>query len=84
MVAVFAELRRVLRPGGSIAFEVGEVRNGRIELEHHALAAGMSAGLVPEFVLVNKQSFTKTANCWGVSNNARGTNSNRVVVFRKD
>ena len=33
--------------------------------------------------LINNQTFTKTANCWGVRNNTRGTNSNRIVVFRK-
>jgi hypothetical protein len=26
--------------------------------------------------------FTKTANIWGVRNNAKGTNSNRIVVFQ--
>jgi len=35
------------------------------------------------FVLINDQKFTKTANCWGVDNNDKGTNTNRVVVFRK-
>jgi len=34
-------------------------------------------------VIINSQSFTKTSNCWGVDNNKRGTNSNRIVVFRK-
>ena len=36
-----------------------------------------------QFVLLNQQAFTKTANCWGVRNNARGTNTNRVVVMRR-
>jgi hypothetical protein len=36
-----------------------------------------------EYTLLNTQQFTKTANCWGVRNNTRGTNSNRIVVFRK-
>ena len=31
-------------------------------------------------VLVNQQNFTKTSNCWGISNNARGTNTNRIVL----
>jgi hypothetical protein len=42
------------------------------------------AGFAPELVLVNAQQFTKTANCWGVTNNRRGTNTNRVVVLRRD
>ena len=29
------------------------------------------------------QEFTKTANCWGVENNRKGTNTNRIAVFRK-
>ena len=34
-------------------------------------------------VAINAQKFTKTANIWGVSNNSKGTNSNRIVLFRK-
>jgi hypothetical protein len=33
--------------------------------------------------MVNAQAFTKTANCWGVANNAKGTNSNRIVLLRR-
>jgi len=42
------------------------------------------AGLRPELVLINDQKFTKTANCWGVDNNDKGTNTNRIVLFRKE
>jgi hypothetical protein len=38
---------------------------------------------VPELVLINDQQFTKTANCWGVDNMAKGTNTNRIVLFRR-
>lgn len=79
---VFVELRRVLRPEGRIAFEVGEIRNGSLPLEHEVLRAAVETGLVPEMLLINSQEFTKTANCWGVSNNKKGTNSNRIVVLR--
>jgi hypothetical protein len=80
---VFIELARVMRQGGWVAFEVGEVRGGRILLERHVIAA--IAGLPFEVtgVMVNQQSFTKTANCWGVSNNSCGTNSNRIVLARR-
>ncbi len=83
MTRVFDELHRVLKPGGFVAFEVGEVRNGKVQLEHHAMQAGIAAGLAPVLVIINSQQFTKTANCWGVSNNIKGTNTNRVVLFQK-
>jgi hypothetical protein len=78
-----SELRRVLRPGGHVAFEVGEVKRGKLRLDEVVIPAGIAAGLEPVLVLVNAQEFTKTANCWGVTNNSKGTNTNRVVVFRK-
>ena len=83
MSAVFAELYRVTRAGGHVAFEVGEVRKGKIRLEEHVVPVGLAAGFDCEAVLINQQQFTKTANIWGVDNNASGTNSNRIVVFKK-
>ncbi|MEZ6037333.1 MAG: DNA methyltransferase [Planctomycetota bacterium] len=84
MHEVFVELRRVVQPGGRIAFEVGEVRKGKVRLEEAVVPTAADAGLVPELVMVNRQEFTKTANCWGIDNNLRGTNSNRIVVLRRD
>ena len=78
-----AEIYRILKPGGWVAFEVGEIRRGRIQLEDSVITAGIAAGLTPELVLINSQKFTKTANCWGVRNNDLGTNTNRVVLFQK-
>ena len=83
MAEVFRELRRVLKPGACVAFEVGEVKQGTVRLEEAVVPAAMQAGLEPVFVLINDQAFTKTANLWGVTNNTIGTNSNRVVVLRK-
>jgi hypothetical protein len=77
------EIRRVLRVGGYAAFEVGEVKGGAVRLEETVIPAGIAAGLEPVLVLVNAQRFTKTANCWGVTNNHKGTNTNRVVLFRR-
>jgi len=83
MTAVFVELARVVRPGGHVAFEVGEVRGGRVRLEEHVIPCGIDAGLEPVLVLINAQAFTKTAACWGVDNNRKGTNTNRIVLFRR-
>ncbi|MFO8191642.1 MAG: DNA methyltransferase [Bacillota bacterium] len=83
MGAVFKELFRITRPGGWIAFEVGEVRKGRIKLEKSVLPLGMQCGFETAGVLINTQLFTKTSNIWGISNNRYGTNSNRIVLFRK-
>jgi hypothetical protein len=82
--AALAELARVVRPGGHVAFEVGEVRGGRVLLERLVLDAAAGLPFAPLGVLVNAQDFTKTANCWGVANNAKGTNTNRVVILRRD
>ena len=84
MKKVFVELRRILKPQGRIAFEVGEVRGGSVLLENAVLEAASEAKLIAESILINTQHFTKTANCWGVSNNSKGTNSNRIVILKKD
>jgi hypothetical protein len=83
MTSVFHELHRVLKPGGFVAFEVGEVRKGTVRLEETVIPCGLDAGLKPVLVLLNAQEFTKTANVWGISNNRLGTNTNRIVVFQK-
>ena len=66
-----------------MAFEVGEVKNGKIKLEEAILPLGVEIGFKLDYVMINEQNFTKTSNLWGVSNNAKGTNTNRIVVFRK-
>jgi hypothetical protein len=83
MGRVFTELFRVTKPGGFVAFEVGEVRNGKVKLEEAVVPLGVAAGFRCEAILINAQQFTKTANIWGVVNNHAGTNSNRIVLFHK-
>ena len=83
MQGVFVELYRVLKPGGFVAFEVGEVRNGAVLLEDYVVPAALAAGLQPQLVFVNEQEFTKTANCWGINNLSKGTNTNRIVLLQK-
>jgi DNA modification methylase len=83
MTKVFAELNRILQPGGLVAFEVGEVLKGSIFMETLVVPAAMDAGLTPVMLIINDQCFTKTSNCWGVDNLAKGTNSNRIVLLQK-
>lgn len=79
----FKEMCRVVREGGHIAFEVGEVRNGKVQLEEIVLQAVEGLPLVLEKVLINQQNFTKTSNLWGITNNQAGTNTNRIVLFKR-
>ena len=81
MTDVMLDLRRIVNPGGHIAFEVGEVRGGKILLEENVVKCGVIAGLEPIVIMINDQKFTKTANTWGVDNSSKGTNTNRIVVF---
>ena len=84
MTRVFRELHRVLKVGGHVAFEVGEIHGGVTKLEEYVIPCGIEAGLEPKLVLINDQQFTKTANCWGVDNMSKGTNTNRIVLFQKN
>jgi len=84
MGQVFIDLYRIVKPGGYVAFEVGEVRNGNLLLEELALPAGVEAGFEPLIIMINDQEFTKTANAWGVDNKKKGTNTNRIVIFQKE
>jgi len=80
---VLTELARLLRPGGFVAFEVGEVRNQTVLLERLVWDAAEQLPLRRLGVMVNAQEFTKTANCWGVANGRKGTNTNRIVLFER-
>ncbi len=84
MYGVFRELHRITKPRGFVAFEVGEVRNKKINLDEHVVPLGIKAGFTCIGIIVNEQYFTKTSNIWGVDNNEKGTNSNRIVIFRKE
>ena len=83
MALVFRELYRITRPGGWVAFEVGEIRRGELKLDEVVAPLGTAAGFECSAILINAQRFTKTANIWGVKNNRLGTNSNRIVLFSK-
>ena len=84
------EMGRVLRPGGRAVIEVGEVVSRKTvthleEVMLEFLPLKLRRGrLVAEEVFINQQEFTKLANCWDVSNNTKGTNTNRCLVLRKE
>jgi hypothetical protein len=80
---VLIEQARILRIGGHVAFEVGEVRNGQILLERLVWKAAEGLPFERLGVMINQQEFTKTANCWGVNNGSKGTNTNRVVILKR-
>ena len=83
MSSVFDELYRVTVPGGWVAFEVGEVNNGKIKLDENVVPLGLDSGFICAGIMVNSQDFTKTSNIWGISNMKTGTNTNRIVLFHK-
>jgi DNA modification methylase len=83
MGEVFIELYRITKTGGYVAFEVGEIRRGKVKLDEHIVPLGINAGFECLGGVINLQEFTKTANIWGINNNAFGTNTNRIVLFRK-
>lgn len=83
MSRVFDELFRIVKYGGHVAFEVGEVKNGKINLEDHVIPLGLQSGFQVEGIMINAQDFTKTSNIWGIRNNSKGTNTNRIVLFSK-
>ena len=80
---VFKELFRITKSNGYVAFEVGEIRNKKINLDEYVANIGIESGFECEGILLNQQNFTKTSNIWGINNNKSGTNSNRVVIFKK-
>jgi len=83
MSDVFRELYRITLQSGFVAFEVGEVKNGKIKLDEYVVTLGETAGFKCEGIVINQQEFTKTSNIWGVKNNDKGTNTNRIVIFSK-
>jgi DNA modification methylase len=83
MQEVFQDLYRITKASGWVAFEVGEVRKGKINLDEYIAPIGVNAGFSLFGIIINKQDFTKTSNIWGINNNESGTNTNRIVVFYK-
>ena len=83
MRGVFAEIYRVSKKDGIVAFEVGEIKNGKINLEDSIIPIAEESGFNILEIMINSQNFSKTSNIWGISNNQRGTNTNRIVLMKK-
>jgi len=83
MAKVFVELYRITKSGGHVAFEVGEVDNKKIKLEDYVVPIAVDAGFKCLGVIINSQTFTKTSNIWGIKNNSKGTNTNRIILVEK-
>lgn len=80
---VFNELYRITKTNWYVAFEVWEVRNWKIKLDEYVVKLWLKSWFKCEWILINDQIFTKTANIWGVNNNNLWTNTNRIVIFKK-
>ena len=80
---VLESVAAIARAGGVFAFEVGEIRRGSLLLDRVVAEVAQETVWEPICVVINEQTFTKTSNMWGVDNNKRGTNSNRIVVMQR-
>lgn len=86
MKEVISSLYRVVKPGGHIVIEVGEVQKGNdvIHLDEWIVQIGEEVGFEWVQTHIQTQKFTKLSNCWKVFNNEKGTNSNRCVTLYKN
>jgi DNA modification methylase len=78
------ELSKKMKVNSFLVMEVGEVEQNKklLPLDETVIQASMNSGFIWEKTYINSQKFTKLSNCWNVSNNEKGTNSNRCVVLR--
>ncbi|MCB1157654.1 MAG: site-specific DNA-methyltransferase [Leptospiraceae bacterium] len=81
--ATLKECSRVMKKKALFVIEVGEVKKGKemINLDELVIQASKNTNMNWVKTYINSQSFTKLSNCWNVSNNKLGTNTNRCVVF---
>ncbi len=89
MEAVMCEMGRVLKKKAHAVIEVGEVSIGwkKQNLEENLLERlplkVVGGVLQAKEIFINRQNFTKLSNCWSVTNNSKGTNTNRCLVLQK-
>jgi hypothetical protein len=89
------EMYRILKPGGICVIEVGEVRvTGKknllnldeviVEISEELSSENRNMKFNVKEVMIQVQQFTKLANCFNVTNNLKGTNTQRLVVLQKE
>lgn len=81
------EMIRIIKPGGRIVIEVGEVQYRRQIIYLEEVIANIVwkyfKNVYVDEIFINTQKFTKLSNCWNIENNTKGTNSNRCIVLKK-
>ena len=82
--SVLVNVAAISRRGGAFAFEVGEIQRGSLLLDQIVADVARETRWTPVCIVLNEQTFTKTSNTWGVDNNRGGTNTNRIVLMRRD
>ena len=82
--SVLVNVAAISRRGAAFAFEVGEIQRGSLLLDRVVTDVARETPWTPICIVVNEQTFTKTSNTWGVDNNRGGTNTNRIVLMRRD
>jgi DNA modification methylase len=84
MFQCFSSLSKRIKPGGFLAIEVGDIKwKGKTLLLEEWLLT-IEIGMQPLYLFINDTPFTKTANIYGVTNNKKGTNTNRVLIYKKE
>lgn len=81
------EIGRILRPQGYCILEVGDVihRGQPVNLDEVISRSCIrkAAPLQMEAILIQKQPFTKLAHCFQITNNRKGTNTQRLLIMKK-
>ncbi len=79
------ECRRVMKKNSFLVMEVGDVlyKKELLNLDELVIKAAEKSSLYWVKSIINSQKFTKLSNCWNISNNEKGTNSNRCVVLSR-
>ncbi len=87
MTNSISEMIRIIKPGGRIVIEVGEVSYQKkiIYLEEVLIdiIRNHFRNVYIDEIFINIQNFTKLSNCWNIKNNIKGTNTNRCIVIKK-